>query len=416
MALLTELAIRNWKPTKSRETKPCGGREGLYIRSSTSGKKSFYWRKGSFYKLGDYPALTLSQARSMAVICNQRVREGLSPEDVLAKLRMSDNLVELATQHAGEIRTASKSLLRSKAVANSKPTYERAFQEFYKAYAETNLQAGPSRNQPLSMHRDHVPAELKAKPIDEIRRADIFPWMLVLLRDKHETGRRLRNQLERVFEFAINCGYCDTNPVPNRRAFEIKKPKTKSHGTLDYSRLPELWAWLDTRGFLPETKLAIRLVVLSAHRVMVVLAARWEHLDLETGIWTIPAKTDKETSGLMKSGRMHVMTLPKPFIEELKCLRGSSPFIFPSATGRGHISQNAVLKALKMFDQTITSHGFRNTFKTWARSEGVPDWIADVYADHGPKGLDKAYRRESQARIEAECAKVAERLYGYVGR
>jgi len=110
------------------------------------------------------------------------------------------------------------------------------------------------------------------------------------------------------------------------------------------------------------------------------------------------------------------MTLPMPFIEELKCLRGSSPFIFPSATGRGHISQNAVLKALKMFDQTITSHGFRNTFKTWARSEGVPDWIADAYVDHGLKGLDASYRRENPARVEAECAKVTERLYGYVGR
>ncbi|CAN1539781.1 XerC Integrase [Sphingomonadaceae bacterium] len=416
MALLTELAIRNWKPTKSRETKPCGGREGLYIRASSSGKKSFYWRKGSFYKLGDYPALTLSQARSMAVICNQRVRQGLSPEDVLAKLRMSDDLVELATQDADEIRAASKSLVRSKAVANSQPTYERAFQEFYKAYAETNLQAGPSRNQPLSLHRDHVPAELKAKPMNEIRRADIFPWMLALLRDKHETGRRLRNQLERVFEFAINCGYCEANPVPNRRAFEIKKPKTNSHGTLDYSRLPELWAWLDTRSFLPQTKLAIRLLVLSAHRVSVVLAARWEHLDLETGIWTVPAKTDNETSGLMKSGRMHITTLPMPFIEELKQLKGTSPFTFPSATGRGHVTQNALLKALKEFDETITAHGFRNTFKTWARSEGIPDWIADAYVDHSLKGLDASYRREDPARVEAECAKVTERLYGYVGR
>lgn len=414
MALMTELAIRSWKPAKPRETKPCGGREGLYIRSSSSGRKSFYWRKGSFYKLGDHPGLTLSKARAMAVVCNQRVREGLSPEEVLAALRKADDVAELAAQKPDTIRAAPKSLVRTKMGTNTKPTFDIAFREFYKAYAEANLQAGPSRNQPLSLHRDHVPAELKSKPIDEIRRADIFPWMLALLREKHETGRRLRNQLERVFEFAINCGYCEANPVPNRRAFEIKKPKTNPHGTLDYSRLPELWAWLDTRGFLSQTKLAIKLLVLSAHRVSVVLAARWEHLDIETGVWTVPAKTDNETKGLMKSGRAHVTTLPMPFIEELKQLKGSSPFIYPSATGRGHVTQNALLKALKEFDETITAHGFRNTFKTWARSEGVPDWIADAYVDHSLNGLDASYRREDPVRIKLECAKVTERLYAYV--
>jgi integrase len=416
MALLTELAIRNWKPAKARETKPCGGREGLYIRASSSGRKSFYWRKGSFYKLGDYPALTLSKARSMAVVCNQRVREGLSPEEVLAALRQTDDVAELAAQEPDTIRAAPKSLVRSKTETSAKPTFDRAFQEFYAAYAEANLQAGPSRNQPKSLHRDHVPAALKAKPIDEIRRADIFPWMLALLREKHETGRRLRNQLERVFEFAINSGYCEANPVPNHRAFGIKKPKTKSHGTLDYSRLTELWAWLDKRSFLPQTKLAIKLMILSAHRVGVVAAARWEHLDLETGVWTVPAKTDNETSGLMKSGRMHLMTLPMPFIDELKQLKGSSPYLFPSTAGRGHVTQNALLKAVKEFDERITAHGFRNTFKTWARSESIPDWVADAYVDHSLKGLDAAYRREDPARIRAECAKVTERLYSYVRR
>lgn len=414
MALLTELAIRNWKPTKPRETKPCGGREGLYIRSSSAGRKSFYWRKGSFYKLGDYPALTLSKARAMAVVCNQRVREGLSPEEVLAALRQTGDVAELAAQEPDTIRASSKSLVRSKAAANATPTFDQVFREFYGAYAKANLQAGPSRNQPLSLHRDHVPPELKAKPVDEIRRADIFPWMLALLREKHETGRRLRNQLERVFEFAINCGYCDANPVPNRRAFEIKKPKSNPHGTLDYARLPELWAWLDTRGFLPQTKLAIKLLILTAHRVSVVLAARWEHLNIETGVWTVPAKTDNETKGLMKSGRMHVTTLPLPFIEELKQLQGSSGYLFPSTAGRGHVTQNALLKALKEFDESITAHGFRNSFKTWARSENVPDWVADAYVDHSLAGLDASYRREDPARIRAECAKVTERLYAYV--
>ena len=414
MALMTDLAIRNWKPTKPRETKPCGGRDGLYIRANSTGGKVFYWRKTSFYRLGDYPELTLTKARAMVAVCNDRAQAGIAPEAIVAALRGANSVSDLAEAGPETIEALPKSRLRTKAANTGKPTFDRAFFEFYEAYAKSNLQAGPSRKQPLSLHRDHVPQALKLMAIVEIKRSDIFPWMLKLLKEKHETARRLRNQLERVFEFAINSGYCDANPVPSRRAFEIKKPKANAHGTLDYTRLPDLWAWVDTRDFLPQTRAAIRLLMLSAHRVRVVLAARWEHFDFNAGTWTVPAKTDNETPGLMKSGRAHTITLPRPFLDELMAMKVDEHLLFPSTSGRGHLTENALLKALKTYDEGITAHGFRNSFKTWARSVGVADWIADAYVDHSLKGLDASYRREDPARVIAECAQVTERLYKYV--
>lgn len=350
----------------------------------------------------------------MAVVCNEQAKLGVEPEAIVAALRGAGSLTDVAKMDAKAIVAAPRSLVRSKASGEGRPTFDQVFQEFYAAYAESNLQAGPSRKQPLSLHRDHVPASLKAMPVDEIKRADVFPWLLRLLKEKHETGRRLRNQLERTFEFAINCGYCEANPVPNRRAFEIKKPKAKSHGTLDYTRLPELWRWLETRSFQPKTVIAIKLLILTAHRVGVVLAAKWDHFDLDAGIWTIPERSDNETKGLMKSGRSHRVTLPAQFIDELKILLGPSQFVFSSDSVEGHLTENALLKALQSFDEGITAHGFRNTFKTWARSQSIPDWIADAYVDHGLKGLDASYRREDPVRVIAECAKVTERLYQYV--
>ena len=199
MALNTDLAIKNWKPSKPREVKPCGHRDGLYIRANASGEKTFYWRKGSFYRLGDYPILTLSKARAMAAVCNEQAKLGVEPEAVIAALRDAGSLTDVARMDPEKIAAAPRSLVRTKAPSEGKPTFDRVFHDFYAAYAETNLQAGPSRKQPLSLHRDHVPESLKAMPIDEIKRSDIFPWLLKLLRDKHETARRLRNQLERTF-------------------------------------------------------------------------------------------------------------------------------------------------------------------------------------------------------------------------
>lgn len=91
MAFSTDVQIRNWKPT-GRQAKPCGNRLGLYVRSNTRGQKAFYWRKGSFYKLGDYPALSFADAKAMAAVCTARAKEGLAPETIVAALRHTDSI------------------------------------------------------------------------------------------------------------------------------------------------------------------------------------------------------------------------------------------------------------------------------------------------------------------------------------
>ena len=135
MALMTDLAIRNWKPTKPRETKPCGGRDGLYIRANSAGGKVFYWRKTSFYRLGDYPELTLTKARAMVAVCNDRAHAGIAPETIVAALRGSTSLADVAEANQETIEAFPKSRLRSNAAETGKPTFDRAFFEFYEAYA-----------------------------------------------------------------------------------------------------------------------------------------------------------------------------------------------------------------------------------------------------------------------------------------
>lgn len=156
MALNTDLAIKNWKPSKPREVKPCGHRDGLYIRANASGEKTFYWRKGSFYRLGDYPSLTLSKARAMAAVCNEQAKLGVEPEAIIAALRGAGSLTDVASMDADAIAAAPRSLVRSKASSEGKPTFDRVFHDFYAAYAESNLQAGPSRKQPLSLRGSYV--------------------------------------------------------------------------------------------------------------------------------------------------------------------------------------------------------------------------------------------------------------------
>ena len=182
---------------------------------------------------------------------------------------------------------------------------------------------------------------------------------------------------------------------------------------IEYERLPELWHWIDTKNFNPHIALAMKTVMLTGHRISVVVQAKWEHIDVSSGIWTIPARSnlDKVTTGTMKSGRQFNVRLPDEYINSLLEQKSDQIFVFPSPTKASYVTPNATLKSFKAFDKAITNHGFRNTIKTWGRNEGFTDYVMDAYLDHGLKGLDKSYRRED---LSHHCAQVTEKLYSFL--
>ena len=57
------------------------------------------------------------------------------------------------------------------------------------------------------------------------------------------------------------------------------------------------------------------------------------------------------------------------------------------------------------YDKSMTSHGFRNTFKQWADNSELNEFLADRYVDHKPKGLEKAYRRYDTEEVRADIAR-----------
>ena len=84
--LSTDTAIRKWVISKNEETFSCGNRIGLYIRGYLSGRKVFYWRDNSWIKLGDYPEITLAEARDYAIICKRYKKVGKTLKEISAAL------------------------------------------------------------------------------------------------------------------------------------------------------------------------------------------------------------------------------------------------------------------------------------------------------------------------------------------
>ena len=108
-------------------------------------------------------------------------------------------------------------------------------------------------------------------------------------------------------------------------------------------------------------------------------------------MWTTPPE-------LMKMGREHRVPLSRQAVAVLRnthALTGDETHLFAKSRNRsGVICENAALNLVKRFDPTITGHGFRATFRTWARLQKRYERDAYEFAlAHGLPPLDEAYMR-----------------------
>ena len=108
--------------------------------------------------------------------------------------------------------------------------------------------------------------------------------------------------------------------------------------------------------------------LLTGVRTSPVLLARWEEIDLDAAIWTIPAQHEK-------TAQTHRVPLSDRAMAILRCIRppdiALDDVVFASnqhrKLTRGH---EALYKKMQKIAPGLTVHGMRATFSTWARETG----------------------------------------------
>lgn len=411
-ALTTDVSIRKWKPAKSGEARSVGGRDGLYVRGWPSGTKAFYLRSTTWLKVGKYPELKLATAREIALTAKRLRTEGFGAKAIQNGLRNATEAKTFEKVVRGEVLGGLAEQTDARV-----PTYDDVWAEWF-SDVEPTLQDGPSRRRPRAIHEQHVSPVIGARPINVIRRREVYDMLVSLFRGTPVTAGHALGHVTKVFEMAITRELCETNPVPPRTQFPRRTTPKAAHGTLPYEKMPALWETVQESSASGATRLAILTAMVTGHRIGVVVRAKWEHIDFETGVWTVPKRTDKQQQGSMKSGREYSLKLPDGLLARLQALRATNAgneYVFESPTTTGHVSPNALLKTLKRFDRNLTNHGFRNAIKEYCRKAEpvVPDHIADAFCDHSLKGLDASYRRMETT---AERAELAQRLYAFIAR
>lgn len=163
----------------------------------------------------------------------------------------------------------------------------------------------------------------------------------------------------RIFRFAIQTGRATLNPAGDLQG-TLKTRKAQHQHSLPRTELPKFLKRLNTYDGLIQTRLALRLLVLTFVRPGELRGARWEEIDLDAKQWRIPAER-------MKMGSEHLVPLSRQAIailKELKPFTGQYELVFPGGRNRHKpMSENTLLFALYRmgYKDRATPHGFRAT-------------------------------------------------------
>ncbi|GAA3842894.1 hypothetical protein GCM10022626_08130 [[Pseudomonas] carboxydohydrogena] len=139
------------------------------------------------------------------------------------------------------------------------------------------------------------------------------------------------------------------------------------------------------------TSRALEFCILTASRTSETLEMKWDELDFENRLWTIPAER-------MKAAREHRVPLSARaliILSEMEKLRFSD-YVFPGLRRNRPLSNSALGMALGRHGQPdVTAHGFRSTFRDWAaeRTDFANEVVEMALAHTISNKVEAAYRR-----------------------
>src|SRR5271154_3856639 len=251
---LSDAKARNAKP-RTKPYKLSDG-EGLFLLVTPSGSK--YWRLRYFFggkekllALGVYPGIKLADARAQRAQAREMLASGKDP---------------------GQAKKDAKRLA-SRRSANSFEVVAREWLEKRKhEWAPITAEAALAR-----LERDILP-KLGPSPIAEITAPDVLS-MLRAVEDRGalDTARRVMNVCGQIFMYAIATGRAERNPVPDLRG-ALKTPVVKHRAFLQESDLPVFLKNLEAYDGSPQTKLALRLLLLTFVRTHELRGAQWTEI------------------------------------------------------------------------------------------------------------------------------------------
>lgn len=373
MGKLADTALKALKPRENAPYQLADG-DGLVIEVKPTGKRTWMYRyrlngKAEKLVIGQYPEITLKDARDRLLEARRMVANGESPaqQKQLAKVAAADatTVAEFAERYFKDIAQKDR----------KDCTIPRRY-----------------------LDKEIIPA-IGDKNVKDVTTEDV---RAIIWRKKdhgHDAAAAdIRGVLKRMLDYAVTCGLLNVNPVLALPVRHIFKAKSR-----DRNLSPD-----EVRVFLKSAfesnirrqfKIGLHLLLLTMVRKSELLLARWQDVYLDEAEWHIPAENSK-------TGKPHIVYLSRQAValfQELRALGGGSELVMP---GRGSLTKpfahNAINSALKKALQgqdvpAFTIHDLRRTASTLLHENGWASDVVEKALNHTIGGVRGVYNRAEYA-------------------
>lgn len=299
------------------------------------------------------------------------------------------------------------------------PTFTSCAAQYIRAHRRSWKNAKHAR-QWVSTLKTYARPVMGDRQVDDIGTDEILKILTPIWTSKTDTAKRTQGRIENILDFAAARKYRDaSNPARWRGHLDKLLPKPSRvrtvthHPAMPYTELPGFMEVLRANDSISAS--ALRFLILTATRTGEVLNAKWNEIDLDARVWSIPAER-------MKTRREHRVPLSDEAVSVLTQLPriAGNPYLFPGSRHSRPLSNMALLQLMRGMGYGVggekgpyVPHGFRSSFRDWSGEvSSFPRDVAEMALAHVIESkVEAAYRRGD---LFQKRAKMMEAWANYV--
>ncbi|MBU2893536.1 site-specific integrase [Colwellia sp. D2M02] len=356
---------------------------GLYLVVRNSATPYWMLRYSSNGKrkeitLGQYPDLSLADAKADAAIKKREVNLGSDP--LIARKRIKEQSIKLVDD---------------------------LFADWFDNDIAKRLK---HPNIPKRVYTKDVKPFIGDMPLDQVNARDIRKIIQAISDDRPTIANDALMYLKQLFRHGIKLDLIAHNPAS---AFTVSDAGGVEKSRDRYLTLDEITKAFKVfqqhpAKFNRDNYLACALLVTLGVRKSELCCAKWEEFELDKALWHLP-------EGRSKTGAPITIPLPNQvlvWLNELTMRACGSDYVFPArrASKKPHMGDDTLNRAISsMFGheagrktqppnlmgdiKPFSPHDLRRTFRSLAASQGVAGHVAERCLNHKLKGVEGIYDR-----------------------
>ncbi|WP_323368275.1 tyrosine-type recombinase/integrase [Entomomonas moraniae] len=410
------------------------GHGSLVGRITVSGERLFYFRYcnsqgtritypiGTYGREGREGYMTLAQAsmyaKELAGLHKtgiRDIREHIESEQARKRVEQDLQLIQLQQEQAQKAARITVTTL---------------FEHWLKVDLINRKDQGAEIKR--MFHKDVLPL-IGEMVVEDIKKGDITHVVdQILSRGVNRMAKLILSLMRQMFRFAVDRDIIEYDPTASIRKAKIGGRSTERDRILDDQEIKALAKQLPNAGLIPPTQLAVWICLTTCCRIGELLQAKWQDINWQEKIWTIPAEHSK-------NGKPHTIFLSNlalNYFKQLHQLKNHSTWCYPNRTQDSHVSTKTITKqisdrqrpegqaiwscrsqqpqALTLQGGKWTPHDLRRTGATIMTKLGVLPEVAERCLNHTEENkVKRVYQRHN---YHKEMKEAWEELGKYIER